>query len=69
MSVDNPMDPIVFGRSSESFALAAQKAVDEWEGQRGGPPDQLTTLRVVDMYVTVKQTSFHDYVVALKANP
>jgi hypothetical protein len=63
------MDPIVFGRSSESFALAAQKAVDEWEGQRGGPPDQLTTLRVVDMYVTVKQTSFHDYIVALKANP
>ena len=68
MSVDNLMDPIVFGRSTESFAAAAQNAVDEWEKRRGGPADELTTLRVVDIYVTA-QHSFHDYIVALENRP
>jgi hypothetical protein len=68
MSLDNPLDPIIFGRSNESFAVAAQNAVEEWEARRGGPPDELTTLRIVDMYVTAHR-SFHDYIVALKSNP
>jgi hypothetical protein len=68
MSVDNLAEPIVFGRSPESFAAAAQNAVDEWEKRRGGAPDELTTLRVVDIYVTAEH-SFHDYIVALENRP
>jgi hypothetical protein len=68
MSVANPIDPIIVGRSSEGFAAAAQDAVAKWEGQRGRPPDELTTLRVVNMYVTVSSSSFHDYVVALRGS-
>ena len=68
MSVDNLADPIVFGRSPEGFAEAAQNAVQEWENRRGGPADELTTLRVVDIYVTA-QHSFHDYIVALENKP
>ncbi|MGH3083634.1 MAG: hypothetical protein ACRDNP_06155 [Gaiellaceae bacterium] len=66
---ENPVDPIVIGRSAESFAAAAQNAVTEWENQRGGPPDDETTLRVVDMYVTASTSSVHDYVAVLKSSP
>jgi flavin-binding protein dodecin len=67
MSAQNPTDPIVVGRSPDGFAAAAQDAVAKWEGQRGRPPDDLTTLRVVEMYCTVGPNSFHDYVVALRS--
>ena len=70
MSVDNMSEPIVFGRSEVSFAAAAQDAVAEWERRRGGSPDELTTLRVVDMYVTVSAGhSVHDHIVALENRP
>ena len=70
MSVDNMSEPIVFGRSEQSFAAAAQDAVAEWERRRGGSPDEPTTLQVVDMYVTVTaEHSFHDHIVALENKP
>ena len=62
---DGPIDPVVVGRSKESFAQAAQNAVDKWEEQRGGPPAEATTLRVVDMYV-VSEGHIGDYIVVLK---
>jgi hypothetical protein len=63
-------DPIVFGRSEDGFAEAAKNAVAEWERRRGGSPDELTTLRVVDMYVTVSaEHSFHDQIVGLENKP
>ena len=58
------IDPVITGRSRASFAAAAQKAVEEWERQRGGPPDEPTTLRVIDMYVTV-HNPIGDYIVVL----
>jgi hypothetical protein len=58
------IDPLVVGRSHASFAAAAQKAVEEWERQRGAPPEKPTTLRVVDMYVTV-HNPIGDYIVVL----
>jgi hypothetical protein len=69
MSVDNPANPIVIGRSEESFAVAAQNAVADWETQRGRPPEELTTLRVIDMYCTVGPSSFHDYIIVLENRP
>jgi flavin-binding protein dodecin len=62
---DRRVDPVVVGRSSESFARAAQNAVDTWEEQRGGEPDEPTTLKVVDMYV-VSEGHIGDYIVVLK---
>lgn len=59
------IDPIIVGRSGASFAAAAQDAVRKWEEQRGGPPDERTVLRVVDMYVDV-EGAIHDYIVVLK---
>ena len=59
------IDPVITGRSPDSFALAAQNAVEKWEDQRGGPPDLRTTLRVVDMYVDV-DNAIHDYIVVLR---
>jgi flavin-binding protein dodecin len=59
------IDPVVTGRSHDSFAAAAQNAVDKWEEQRGGPPEARTTLRVLDMYVDV-DGAIHDYIVVLK---
>lgn len=59
-----PIDPVIIGRSEKSFAAAAERAVEEWESQRGGPPDEPTTLRVVEMYVTV-HNPIGDYIVAL----
>jgi hypothetical protein len=61
-----PMDKTFRGKSRESFAAAAQDAVDQWESDRGGPPDEETTLRVVEMYVTVRNP-IHDYIVVLGA--
>jgi flavin-binding protein dodecin len=58
------IDPVVTGRSHDSFAAAAQNAVDKWEDQRGGPPETRTTLRVLDMYVDV-DGALHDYIVLL----
>jgi hypothetical protein len=63
MSID-PVDPVTIGRSEKSFAGAAQNAVRQWEDQRGGPPDEPTTLRVIDMYVTV-HGPIGDYIVVL----
>lgn len=59
-----PIDPVIVGRSDRSFAAAAQKAVEEWERQRDAPPEEETTLRVVDMYVTV-HGPIGDYIVVL----
>lgn len=59
------IDPVITGRSKEGFAAAARDAVEKWEGQRGGPPDSRTTLRVVDMYVDV-DNAIHDYIVVLR---
>ena len=59
-----PIDPVIVGRSDKSFAAAAQKAVEEWERQREAPPEEETTLRVVDMYVTV-HGPIGDYIVVL----
>lgn len=65
MSVEEPsIDPVVTGRSPDSFAAAAQQAVQKWENQRGGPPERRTTLRVIDMYVDV-DNAIHDYIVVL----
>jgi hypothetical protein len=58
------IDPVITGRSNKSFAVAAQNAVAEWERQRGAPPEEETTLRVVDMYVTV-HNPIGDYIVVL----
>jgi flavin-binding protein dodecin len=63
MSIDR-IDPVIVGRSKESFAAAAQDAVKQWEDQRGGPPDEPTTLKVVEMYVTVTGP-LGDYIVVL----
>ena len=62
---EGPIDPVVVGRSRNSFADAAQNAVDKWENQRGGAPDEPTTLRVVDMYV-VSEGHIGDYIVVLR---
>jgi hypothetical protein len=51
---EGPIDPVVVGRSRNSFAQAAQDAVNKWESQRGGAPDETVTLRVIDMYVTAE---------------
>jgi hypothetical protein len=59
-----PIDPVIVGRSDKSFAAAAEKAVEEWERQREAPPEEETTLRVVDMYVTV-HGPIGDYIVVL----
>jgi flavin-binding protein dodecin len=59
------IDPVITGRSHDSFAAAAQNAVQKWEDQRGGPPDERTTLRVIDMYVDV-DNAIHDYIVVLR---
>lgn len=59
-----PIDPVIVGRSDRSFAAAAQKAVEEWERQRDAPPEEETTLKVVDMYVTV-HGPIGDYIVVL----
>lgn len=59
-----PIDPVIVGRSDRSFAAAAEKAVEEWERQREAPPEEETTLRVVDMYVTV-HGPIGDYIVVL----
>jgi hypothetical protein len=59
-----PIDPVIIGRSDKSFAAAAQRAVEEWESQQGGPPREPTTLRVVEMYVTV-HNPIGDYIVVL----
>ncbi len=65
MSVDvERVDPVIVGRSGESFAAAAQNAVEKWEDQRGGPPDKPTRLKVVEMYVTV-HNPIGDYIVVL----
>jgi hypothetical protein len=61
-----PTDKTFTGHSRESFAAAAQNAVEEWERDRGGPPDEETTLRVVELYVTV-HNPIHDYIVVLGA--
>ena len=58
------LDPVIVGKSRASFAAAAEKAVEEWERQRGGAPEEETTLRVVDMYVTV-HNPIGDYIVVL----
>jgi hypothetical protein len=57
-------DPVVVGRSDQSFAKAAQNAVDQWEEQRGGAPDEPTTLKVLELYVTV-HGPIGDYIVVL----
>jgi len=62
---DMSIDPVIIGRSHDGFALAAQNAVEKWEGQRGGAPEKRTTLRVVDMYVDV-DNAIHDYIVVLR---
>lgn len=59
-----PTDMTFTGKSRDSFAAAAQKAVDEWERDQGGPPEEETKLRVVEMYVTVRNP-IHDYIVVL----
>jgi hypothetical protein len=61
-----PIDPVTIGRSDKSFAAAAQEAVRQWEDQRGGPPEEETTLKVLDMYVTVRGP-IGDYIVVLGA--
>ncbi len=61
-----PTDKTFRGHSRDSFAAAAQNAVEEWERDRGGPPDEETTLRVVELYVTV-HNPIHDYIVVLGA--
>ena len=58
------IDPVIVGKSHGSFAAAAQNAVQEWERQRGGAPDEVTTLRVIDTYVTV-HNPIGDYIVVL----
>ena len=45
MSMSMSVDPVVIGRSDKSFAAAAQNAVDQWESQRGGPPEEPTRSR------------------------
>jgi hypothetical protein len=65
MSVDvDRVDPVIVGRSNVSFAAAAEQAVAKWEDQRGGPPDEPTRLKVVEMYVTVRNP-IGDYIVVL----
>jgi hypothetical protein len=58
------IDPVIIGRSDKSFAAAAQNAAREWEDQRGGPPEEETTLKVLEMYVTV-HGPIGDYIVVL----
>jgi hypothetical protein len=62
---EGPIDPVVVGRSRGSFAQAAEDAVQKWEAQRGGEPDEPTTLKVVDMYV-VSEGHIGDYIVVLR---
>ena len=53
------------GISENGFAAAAKDAVEKYEEEHGPPPpDELVTLRVVEMYVTV-ENPLHDYRVLL----
>ena len=53
------------GISPDGFAAAAKNAVEKYEEDHGPPPpDELVTLRVVEMYVTV-ENPLHDYRVKL----
>ncbi len=56
----------VTGKSADGFKPATQAAVEEWESQRGGPPEEVTRLQVVEMYVDVGSASVHDYVAVLR---
>ena len=64
MSMSMSVDPVGIGRSDKSFAAAAQNAVDQWESQRGGPPEEPTTLKVLELYVTV-HNPIGDYIAVL----
>jgi hypothetical protein len=55
----------VTGRSTDGFKAATENAVKEWESRRGGPPEEVTTLRVVEMHVRVGSASVHDYISVL----
>lgn len=55
----------VTGKSTDGFKAAAQDAVEKWERGRGGPPEEVTTLRV-EMHVRVGSASVHDYIAVLR---